>query len=243
MFSFHPRISVFLSKSYRYHSYRYTSKLLRFLASSSCHSFFEATQPPPQSDQPPAEADGVDAAVDRDSDGISPTTLNDPASERGGNASTWASTSFDDDDVDRIADNLSAEEIQMFEQVRKFLSFHASTARPEIDSVTVLWWLALLVPYTHINLYHSTFLQSTSDQRPAGSYHDTWIRQENAFLMDELQNTSDDVKKIEGQVIEIARLQVSGHTPQATPNDSRSKRLLLNIGLFLLMTLFILLLR
>ena len=76
--------------------------------------------------------------MDRDSDGISPTTLNDPASERGGNTSTWASTSFDDDDVDRIADNLSAEEIQMFEQVRKFLSFHASTARPEIDSVTVL---------------------------------------------------------------------------------------------------------
>jgi len=107
-----------------------------------------ATTPPPLDAASPS-AD-VDAASldDADSDANSPTTLNDAASERGGNASTtWASTSFDDDvDVDRIADNLSAEEIQMFEQ-------------------------------------------------------------ENAFLIDELQNTTDDVKKIEGQVIEIARLQ------------------------------------
>ena len=34
------------------------------------------------------------------------------------------------------------------------------------------------------------------------------LLQENAFLMEELQNTTDEVKKIEGQVIEIARLQV-----------------------------------
>ena len=68
---------------------------------------------------PPADVDAVVEDED-DSEANSPTTLNDVASERGGNASTtWASTSFDDDDVDRIADNLSAEEIQMFEQVSK----------------------------------------------------------------------------------------------------------------------------
>lgn len=102
---------------------------------------------PPSPDDAPADAVDHGDADDEISGGNSPTTLNDLASERGGNASTtWASTSFDDDDADRAANNLSAEEIQMFEQ-------------------------------------------------------------ENAFLMDELQNTTDDVKKIEGQVIEIARLQ------------------------------------
>jgi len=100
-------------------------------------------------DAPPTdEIDDAEVEADDEmSGGNSPTTLNEAVSERGGNASTtWASTSFDDDDAERVADNLSAEEIQMFEQ-------------------------------------------------------------ENAFLIDELQNTTDDVQKIEGQVIEIARLQ------------------------------------
>ena len=86
----------------------------------------KGTTAPSADDAPPVnpmEEVGDGDADDEFSGANSPTTLNDVVSERGGNASTtWASTSFDDDDADRIADNLSAEEIQMFEQVRGLLN-------------------------------------------------------------------------------------------------------------------------